>query len=65
MASVRIVGDKGYAKRSQMIPTTPMFFRKDKVRKDINFLSYYKKNIAAADAHQPPTFSLPSGRLKF
>ncbi|XP_037030754.1 uncharacterized protein CG45076-like isoform X8 [Bradysia coprophila] len=62
LASVRIVGDKGYSKRSQIIPTTPLFFRKDKVRKDINFLSYYKKNIAAADAHQQPTFSLPSER---
>lgn len=57
LASVRIVGNKAYNTRRA---TT--CFDDDKVRNDVNLLSYYLKNRKAAAEHKEPVVVLESCR---
>lgn len=57
MASFRIVGDTAYAKRR---PTT--MYDDDKVRNDVNLLSYYLKNRRAASTPKQKVI-LASGKI--
>lgn len=56
MASVRIVGNKGYPRRSQAVAARSS----GKVQNDVNLLSYYLKNRRAAAANETP-IKLASG----
>lgn len=55
LASVRIVGNKGYPRRSQSVN------RGGKIQNDVNLLSYYLKNRKAAAQHQAAPLVLASG----
>lgn len=57
MASVRIVGNRAYNQRRA---TT--HFDDDKVRNDVNLLSYYLKNRKAAAEKKETPVVLESGR---
>lgn len=58
MASVRIVGNRGYNTRRA---TT--HFDDDKVRNDVNLLSYYLKNRKAAAEKKETPVQLESGKM--
>lgn len=55
LASVRIVGNKGYPRRSQSVN------RGGKIQNDVNLLSYYLKNRKAAAQHETAPLVLASG----
>jgi len=57
LASVRIVGNKGYNTRR---PTA--YYDDDKVRNDVNLLSYYLKNRKAAAEKKEPAVVLESSK---
>lgn len=57
LAAVRICGNKAYNTRRA---TTP--FDDDKVRNDVNLLSFYLKNRQAAAEHKEPAVILESCR---
>lgn len=60
LASVRIVGNRAYNKR---MPTS--YYDDDKVRNDVNLLSYYLKNRKAAAENKEPAVVLESCRYFF
>lgn len=57
LASVRIVGNKGYPRRSQSL------FKGGKVQNDVNLLSYYLKNRKAAAENESAPLNLASGTI--
>lgn len=57
LASVRIVGNKAYNTRR-----ATSYYDDDKVRNDVNLLSYYSKNRKAAESKEEPKVRLESGR---
>lgn len=59
LASVRIVGNKAYNTRR-----ATSYYDDDKVRNDVNLLSYYLKNRKAAESKEEPKVRLESGRCK-
>lgn len=59
LASVRIVGNKAYNTRR-----ATSYYDDDKVRNDVNLLSYYLKNRKAAESHEEPKVRLESGRCR-
>lgn len=61
LASVRIVGNKGYPKRNAFAN----YNKNDKVQNDVNLLSFYLKNRKAADEYKQPAYVLQSGRFNF
>lgn len=53
LASARIVGDKPYYTRASLAHDfDPTSYRNDKVRNDVNYLSYYSKNRDAVAADE-------------
>lgn len=60
MACVRIVGNRPYNVRRS---TTSCLLEDDKIRNDVNLLSYYLKNRKAAEKRDEPKVVLDSGRL--
>lgn len=57
LASVRIVGNKGYPRRGQSL------FKGGKVQNDVNLLSYYLKNRKAAAENESAPLNLASGTM--
>lgn len=60
LASVRIVGNRAYHTRT---PTS--YYDDDKVRNDVNLMSYYLKNRKAAAENKEPAVVLESCRYYF
>lgn len=58
LASVRIVGNKGYPRRGQSL------FKGGKVQNDVNLLSYYLKNRKAAAENETAPLNLASGTMR-
>jgi hypothetical protein len=51
LASARIVGDKPYYTRRSLAHDFDISnYTTDKVRNDVNYMSFYSKNLDAADA---------------
>ena len=57
LASIRIVGNKAYSRRTPVVGVGS-----GKIQNDVNLLSYYSKNRKAANQNVSIPFKLASGK---